>query len=89
MDIAENLATIGTPMTQKTSLEMLLLEGLLEERIMTKVEHTKAEIERSPHVGVHLLELLLGQGLVLDGRASRTKRSDGGGFVSHAESCIE
>lgn len=89
MDVSENLTTVGTPVTQKTSLEMFLLERLPKEWVVTEIEHTETEVKGSAHVGIHLLELLRCQGLVLDGRASPTKRGEGGCFVSHAESCIE
>lgn len=85
VDVGENLTSVGTPVTQKTSLEMFLLERLLEKWILTEIEHTKTEVKGGPHVGIDLLELLHCQGLVLDSRASLTKRGEGGCFFSHAE----
>lgn len=65
MHIGKHLSCITAPMTQQSTLEMLQLERLLQQRVLLQVDHAQAQVETSRHVLVVQLELVRGQGLCI------------------------
>jgi hypothetical protein len=70
MNPGERLASVRTPVTEETLLQVFTLERLLKQRVVAKIQHAEAEVETCPEVGVHLANLLRGEAFTLDGRAS-------------------
>jgi hypothetical protein len=70
MNPSERLASVRTPVTEETMLQMFTLERLLKQRVVSKIQHAETEVKTCPEVGVHLTNLLRGQAFALDGRAS-------------------
>lgn len=90
VDIGEHLSRVGTPMTQQPGLDVLEREGFLEQRVLSEVQHSHAEIERGSHVSVCFSKLIFGQGFVFDCRPCDPERGKrvvghGGGWVRERE----
>jgi hypothetical protein len=69
-DIRERLASITSPVTQQTWLDVLLLQWLLEKRVLLEVEHTEAKVQGGVKVAGELVDFIFAQWLASDGRAS-------------------
>jgi hypothetical protein len=77
VDVGEDLSGVRAPVAKQPGLEVLGPEGFLEQRVVAKVEHTEAEVERCLHVRVGLAELIGGEGLALDGCPGCAKGGEG------------
>ena len=67
--LRERLTGIAAPVAQQTWLDMLLLQWLLEKRVLLEVEHTKTKLQSGVEVPSELVEFIFAQGLASDGRA--------------------
>jgi hypothetical protein len=68
--LREGLASITSPVTQQTWLDVLLLQWLLEKRVLLEVEHTEAKVQGGVKVAGELVDFIFAQWLASDGRAS-------------------
>jgi len=57
-------------MSQQPGLDVLLLERFREQWVVLQVQHTQAQVEGGMEVAGELIELLLAEWLLVDGRAS-------------------
>lgn len=81
VNVGEGLARIRAPVTKQTRLDVFSLEWFSQQRVGFEVEHAQAQVQACVPVGLHLLNLIFGQGLALDGGASLTKRRELGHFL--------
>lgn len=56
-------------MAQQSRLEVLLLERLSEQRILLEIEHAETQVHGGMEPLGHLVDLILAQRLLVDGRA--------------------
>ena len=73
-NIGEDLAGVGSPVTEQPRFEMLDFKRIFKQRVVFEVEHAEAEIETGAHVVIGDFQFFVAEGLVLDRRAGFAKR---------------
>ena len=61
VNVNEVQAGRGSPMTEEPRLDVILCEGLLEQRIVVEIDLTDREVVGSPPIGVDQCPFLFGQ----------------------------
>lgn len=81
--VGEDLAGGGAVVAEQAGLEVLLLEGLAQQRVLLEVDHAQGEVAAGVEEVIVDLDLLLGEGIALDGRAGRAKGRERLDVVAH------
>jgi hypothetical protein len=64
VNVGKRLTSVRAPMSKETRLDVLDLERFLQQRVLTEVEHTQAQVHAGMEVTVHLVDLILAERLV-------------------------
>jgi hypothetical protein len=87
VDVGEGLARVRTPMSEKPRLDVLSLERFLQQRVLTKVEHTQAQVHAGMEVAVDLVDLILAERLIGHGSSGSAIGRETL-CLGHCESCV-
>lgn len=63
-------------MPEQTRLDVLDLERLLKQWVVLQVQHTQTKVHTGMEIAIRQLQLLFGEGLVLDSRSSHSPRGE-------------
>src|SRR6266404_4435710 len=80
MDVDQAHAGVRTPVTQQADLGVFNLQGLFQERVISQIDHSKAEVQTRSPVSIYLAQLLSRERRVLNCSSRFSECAEVGGW---------